>query len=272
MLKIGDFSKLSRISIRMLRHYDNIGLLVPDDIDRFTGYRYYGEAQLPLAGRITVLKDMGFSLNVIVEILKTYDDPRALKNYLMLKQTELGEQAEKTHRQLHVLETTIQRIGKGEYTMKYNVSTQEMPQRFVASLRQVIPSYDQEGMLWEQMMRETAPQNLQYANPCMSLAIFHDKDYKEHDVDVEIQISVRGEYTNTEHVVFKTTQPVLVASATYTGGYDQLTDVNIAVANWVQDNGYAFDGAMFTIYHVGFGQTQNPDEFVTEVCFPVRKK
>lgn len=45
MLKIGDFSKLSRISIRMLRHYDEIGLLVPASTDSFTGYRYYGEAQ-----------------------------------------------------------------------------------------------------------------------------------------------------------------------------------------------------------------------------------
>ena len=40
MLKIGDFSKLSRISIRMLRHYDEIGLLVPESIDSATGYRY----------------------------------------------------------------------------------------------------------------------------------------------------------------------------------------------------------------------------------------
>ena len=56
MLRIGDFSKLSRISIRMLRHYDEIGLLHPDSVDDFTGYRYYSEAQLPLAGRIQTLK------------------------------------------------------------------------------------------------------------------------------------------------------------------------------------------------------------------------
>lgn len=61
-VKIGDFSKLSRISIRMLRHYNEIGLLIPESIDDFTGYRYYSEAQLPVANRITALKDMGFSL------------------------------------------------------------------------------------------------------------------------------------------------------------------------------------------------------------------
>ncbi len=69
MIKIGDFSKLSRISIRMLRHYAETGLLAPEKIDPFTGYRYYSEAQLPIANRITALKDMGFGLAAIGEIL-----------------------------------------------------------------------------------------------------------------------------------------------------------------------------------------------------------
>ena len=53
MLRIGDFSKLSRVSIRMLRYYDEIGLLRPVKIDPESGYRYYNENQLPIAGRIT---------------------------------------------------------------------------------------------------------------------------------------------------------------------------------------------------------------------------
>ena len=69
MLKIGDFSKLSRISIRMLRHYDEIGLLKPGKVDAFTGYRYYEESQLLDAERIQVLKNMGFGLSVIREIM-----------------------------------------------------------------------------------------------------------------------------------------------------------------------------------------------------------
>lgn len=69
MLKIGDFSKLSRVSIRMLRHYDEIGLLRPAQIDPESGYRYYNENQLPIVGRITALKDMGFGLAAIGEML-----------------------------------------------------------------------------------------------------------------------------------------------------------------------------------------------------------
>jgi len=71
MLKIGDFSKLSRISIRMLRHYDEIGLLMPENVAEYTGYRYYSESLLLQANRIHCLKDMGFSLSLISEILKT---------------------------------------------------------------------------------------------------------------------------------------------------------------------------------------------------------
>ena len=62
MLKIGDFSRLARISVRMLRHYDEIGLLAPSETDCFTGYRYYDESQLAIAYRITALRDMGFTV------------------------------------------------------------------------------------------------------------------------------------------------------------------------------------------------------------------
>ena len=82
MLKIGEFSKLSRVSVRMLRHYDDIGLLHPAYIDRFTDYRYYSEAQLPTVCRITALKDMGFRLADICRMLDFYDDRQRLDECL----------------------------------------------------------------------------------------------------------------------------------------------------------------------------------------------
>lgn len=81
ILKIGEFSKPPRISVRMLRHYDEIGLLKPTEIDRFTDYRYYREDQLPTAGRIAALKDMGLSLADIVKILEIYDDREQLDRF-----------------------------------------------------------------------------------------------------------------------------------------------------------------------------------------------
>lgn len=155
--------------------------------------------------------------------------------------------------------------------MNYNVTVKTMPERTVASVRKIIPTYDQEGLLWTLMMTETAPQNMQMADPCNSLALFHDDGFKESDVDVEVQMTVKGSYQNTEHVVFKREPAVLIASATFKGSYEQMPTVNQAVATWVQDNGYEFDNMMFCIYHVSPAQTQTPDELVTEVCYAVKK-
>lgn len=272
MLKIGEFSKLSRTSVRMLRHYDEMGLLVPEETDYWTGYRYYSEAQLPIINRIIALKEMGFSLTTIGKILKSYTDREALKKYLELKQVEIREEAEKTRRQLLLLETTINRLGKDEAFMDYNVTLKVLPKRTVASVRKVIPSYDKEGMLWHILMSETAPLNMQDDEPCYTLAIFHDGEYKESDVDVEVQKSVKGTYKDTENVVFKTVEPIEIASATYKGSYEQVSRVNEAVANWIRDNNYEFAGLSFLIYHVSPYETQNPEDWVTEVCYPVKKK
>jgi DNA-binding transcriptional MerR regulator len=272
MLKIGDFSKLSRISIRMLRHYDEIGLLVPKDIDSFTNYRYYSEEQLPVASRIKALKDMGFSLATIIEILKSYNNPKALSEFLAVKQAEVQAEANEINQRLRLLDTALKRLRKDDMAMNYDVVLKTLPERYVASVRKILPAYNQEGILWNILMSETVSMNLQQEDNCYSLAIFHDEGYKESDIDIEIQISVRGKYTNTENVIFKTVPEVEIASATYKGSYEQITEVNQAVAAWVSDNGYEFNGAMFCIYHVSPAQTQDPNELVTEVCYPVKKK
>lgn len=271
MLKIGDFSRLSRISIKMLRHYDEIGLLAPQTTDEFTGYRYYGEAQLPMAGRIVALRDMGFGLAAIGEIIHSYDDPQALAQFLAVRRAEIQAEANDTARRLLLLETAIKRLGK-DGTMHYDVTLKTIPERYIASVRGTIAAYDKEGELWELLYRETGPQHMQCAENSMGLAVFHDEGYKESNVDVEIQVTVKGTYHNTEHVTFQTAPAVTVASATYKGSYASLTEANGAVANWVRDNGYQFAGPSFCIYHVSPAQTQNPDELVTEVCHPVQKK
>ena len=64
-MRIGDFSKLSRVSIKALRYYDQMGMLKPIDVDRSTGYRSYSVSQLPRLNRILALKDLGLSLEQI---------------------------------------------------------------------------------------------------------------------------------------------------------------------------------------------------------------
>ena len=101
--------------------------------------------------------------------------------------------------------------------------------------------------------------------------IFHDAEWKESDVDIEAQKTVKGSYSDTEHVKFRTLSPVNVASATYRGSYDRISEVYSAVYSWVEANGYEPDGLLMNIYHVSPHETDNPDEYVTEVCLPVKK-
>lgn len=272
MLKIGEFSKLSRISIRMLRHYDDIGLLMPDAVDHFTGYRYYSEAQLPLAGQIQMLKNMGFGLALIGEILSKYENASEVERFLTVKRREIEGNLEEVRQRLQLLDSAISWLRKDGNIMSYSVTLKTLPERYVASVRDVIPGYDCEGELWLTLMKETSLLNMQEANPCYTLAIFYDGEFKEHNVDVEVQKSVAGNYQDTEHVKFKTVPSVQMASAAYKGSYEQISDVNAAVAKWIYDNGYEMDGLSFNIYHVSPHETQNPEEYVTEVCYPVKKK
>ena len=96
MLKIGEFSNLSRVRIRMLRHYDEIGFLRPVKIGPESGCRYYNENQLPVAGRITALKNMGFGLSAIGERLDCCGQTDMMERHLRLKRAELLEQSQQT--------------------------------------------------------------------------------------------------------------------------------------------------------------------------------
>lgn len=256
----------------MLRHYDEIGLLEPRLVDPVTGYRYYGEEQLSKAGQIQSLKSMGFGLADISEILKCCGGPEEMEKFLRDKKKELEDQLGSIGTKLRLLDNTIEWIRKDGNMMDYQVTLKTLPERYVASVRNVIPAYDQEQILWRILHGETGDQNLQMASPGYGMAIFHDEGFKEQDVDVEIQISVTGTYRDTEHVKFKTVAPVLMASATYQGSYSQITRVNETVARWIHDNGYEYDGTSFCIYHVSPHDTPEPEKLVTEVCYPVKKK
>ena len=271
MLKIGDFSKLSRVSIRMLRYYDEIGLLKPAETDRFTDYRYYREDQLPVVCRITALRDMGFQLSEIGAVLAVYDDKQALERYLTALEGELSQQQEQLSQRMRLLDTARKRLRK-EDAMEYNVTIRTLPERYAACCRMTIPRHEDEGMVWQVLCRETDDMDLIPSDPCYCSVTFLDGEYKEHDVEVEAQKTVKGRYRDTAHVQFRTLPAVTYAGCTFQGGYEQINDVVAALTAWIDGNGYEYAGPMFDIYHVSPHETQNPAEFVTEVCYPVRKK
>ena len=94
MFLIGDFANLARVSARVLRHYDRIGLLAPAHVDRNTGYRYYGASQLADVNRIVAMRDLGFGLAEIAEMTGERMAPSELRAMLSEKQQQLAAELE----------------------------------------------------------------------------------------------------------------------------------------------------------------------------------
>ena len=238
LLKIGEFSVLSQISIYMLRHYDEIGLLIPEQVDEFTGYRYYSERQLPIAGKIQALKSMGLSLNLIKEILTKYSDNTELKNYLELQAIEQKEKIEHMRKQLNLLETTIANLDRASDIPLYSVALKKIPAHYVISVRGIIETPDKEAELWERLAQERKKQKIQFANPAWNIAVFHDEGFQERNLDVEIQQAVIGKCRNSDIMKYKKVDEITAATLTFKGRYALLPQANEEIIRWIGDNRY----------------------------------
>ncbi len=269
MFKIGEFSKLSQLSVRMLRHYDEIGLLPPAVIDAWSGYRYYLPEQLAQVGLIRFLQTLGLSLQEIKVLLPQCHDLTLLAQLLVKRRDSCLDQLSVLQTQLKLLNTAIEQLERNEFPMTYPVTLKELPARQVASLRQRIARYEDEGTLWQQLHAEIAPQKPQLALPPCHMALYHDQEHTESQPDVEVQLALTGRYTDTVNVHFKELPPMTVACVTFRGPYDQITQVNLAALQWCEANHYHFNGTMFSIYHVGPDATDNPADYLTECCFPI---
>lgn len=140
MLRVGDFSKLANVTVKTLRHYDELGLLRPVWTDRFTGYRYYNLDQLPRLNRILALKDLGFSLEQVRRLLDSELPPDELRRMFAQKQTELAEQVRAEQERLRRVDQRIRQIeSEGRLPVK-DVMLKSVPAMWIASLRSVVPS------------------------------------------------------------------------------------------------------------------------------------
>ena len=270
MLKIGDFAMLSKISINMLRHYDEINLLKPANIDNFTGYRYYEEEQLLIANRIQSLKAMGLSLSMIKQILEQYENSNSLKNFLQIQRTQKLEDLEALKKQILKLDTAIKSLEENSKPTNCDISIKEIPKRKVVSYTRQINSYDEENLLWEELSKQTQSLNLYYTTPSFDIAIFHE--YNQNGLLVEVQRGISDTYDNFGQVQFKDVSSIKVASLAYKGEYPNLQQVNADVAKWIKDNGYELNGNMFNIYHISPKTESETEKMLTEVCFPVKNK
>ena len=109
MYKIGEFSKLTGLSIRTLRYYNDIGILVPEEVDIFTNYRYYGDKNLEDARLIGELKEAGFSLDEIMNNWNKFSDDLFVK-----KREELYKQMEDVENEIKKLDEIRSKVHNGK--------------------------------------------------------------------------------------------------------------------------------------------------------------
>ena len=212
LMKIGEFSKLSRVSVRMLRHYDEIGLLKPAETDPWTDYRYYRADQLPTMCRIAALKDIGFSLAEIAQMLT--EDADRLEERFDRRQRQLEAEARDVAQKRMLLDAARNRLRKDE-TMSYHITLKTIPARYAATIQMTVPRYQDEGLLWAAMRKETAGLKMIETDPCLLGVTYLDGEYKESNVELLGWKTVKGQYPDTEHVKFRTLPEVRVASCTF---------------------------------------------------------
>ena len=173
MLTIGEFSRLSRVTPRMLRHYDAIGLLRPDAVGG-NGYRYYRQEQLSSLVRIQWLKGCGFSLQEIGPLLALEDSQ--LLPYLRQRRLTLCQE---------LLERQARMEGTSNMEKTYQVIVMEDPEQKVFSIRRTI-GVEQYHALFSDLRREAAARGLTQAGPIQML--YHDQSFCPEHSDVEAQM------------------------------------------------------------------------------------
>lgn len=123
---ISDFARLGQVSVRMLRHYDALGLLVPDDVDPSNGYRSYSPVQLHRLNRIVALKDLGFTLEQVRRLLQDDLDAVELRGMLRLRRAQLEAEVAAVDARLAAVETRLRMIDK-EQTMTTDFVVKTVP-------------------------------------------------------------------------------------------------------------------------------------------------
>ena len=272
MFKIGDFSKLVRVSPRMLRHYEKCGLLYPAEIDRFTGYRQYSAAQIPLLTNIVTLRDMGFSIDEIGDILPHFDDCAYMDNILRAKAASVKKSIEFEQKKYDMLIQMSVTMRKENSIMVYEVELRKLPPVKVLSLRGIIPHYRDEGVLWEKLGKFIGENQIKCHSDGYST--YFDEEYKESDPDVEIAIPVDELGVNQGEFVYQEYDEIPLAvtvrfSGPFDGGYDAASE---KLAEWMESNGYAFAGNLRGHVITSPDDEPNPDKWLTELQAPVVKK
>lgn len=270
MFKIGEFSKLVRVSARMLRYYDRCGLLRPAEVDRFTGYRLYSAAQVPLLSRIVALRDMGFGVDEIGDILPHYEDADYLRRMLSKKREEINNAIVTEQGKLEKISDMSSKLEKERAKVIYEVELKKLPAVNVLSLREMIPSGDAEFELWKRIEAFTRQNDVDC--DMNGYSIYYDDEHKEADLDVEIAVPVSASGRDVDGFVYRTLDAIpQAATIRFSGSYENYSAAVERLAAWMEQNGYEFAGSMRGLTITGPQSGAKTKDFMTELQIPVKK-
>ena len=278
MYKIGDFSQMGQVSVRMLRHYDKLGLLTPGRTDAWTGYRYYTLDQLPRLHRILALRDLGLTLEQVGDLL---DDPRAderLHKMLQSKQEDLEQQLAEERARLARVAARLQEIERVSEHIPYDVALKALPAQDIAAVRETVPHVSQMDVVRDRMLRELYEAlTARGIMPGIEMAIYHTQAYVEEDIDMSLAVEIYEERelldTGNRLKAYRLPSAPSAASIVYDGSMWAIPDIVSSLYRWLGMNGYTSAGAYRELHLFGreldlFAQDP-PGVGVFEILVPV---
>ena len=273
MFRIGEFSRLTQVSIRMLRYYDETGLLKPAETDKFTNYRLYSTEQIPVLNKIIFLRDLGFEVSEISSALKSWND-EAINALLEQKELSILDTIQIEKNKLDKIERAKRDIRQEKIELHCNISIKTIPSYHVLSLRRRVPDYYAEGDMWKEMSIFAAAHHIPVSDNTFS--IYHDPDYREKDVDIEICAPLvhtlrHDAGDNTDGITLRSTEAVpYMACTVVSGSFENIAGAYIAFAGWLEEQRcYRMGSHSRQIVHRGPWNEENPDRYLTELQIPL---
>jgi len=274
MFRIGEFSQIARVSGRLLRYYDSIGLLRPDRIDPQTGYRYYSAGQLPQLNRILALKELGLTLDQIARLLNDKISAGEIRGMLMLRKAELERSLSLEAARLRHVESRLQQIDEQGVLKDYDVVIKSAaPQPFLA-LRATFPRIEDVMATLRDVERAVTARVPAPARDHMTVVAHSDFD--DEDLDLEIGFGLTREVKRAvvladcrEMTTRELPAVETLATLVRKGPLDQSHLAFGALGVWMEANSYQVAGPCREVFLDTF---RAPDsDLVMEIQFPVVK-
>jgi len=281
MFQIGEFSKLGQVSPRMLRHYDQLGLLKPGQVDKWTSYRYYTIEQLAQLHRIIALKEMGLSLEQVGELLKNGEalHPERLRGMLTLARSHIEREIVENQERLHRVEVRLQQIEQ-DNSSPYEIVVKPVTAQAIASIRETVPNVWDVGAYCDTIYPELyAGLRALGITPLQpEITLYHQDEYAETDLDVEFAIAIHPKHLKTPALTDRIQFRELpahntVAALIYEGAFRNILDAVLTLVKWVGMHAHTFDGPMRELHLSGPAHEadERETEPVTELQIPIRK-